>query len=188
MIWGSQLAPLSKQKPRPRWRRHPRWPAPAYSLWYQMALKCNRSAPYNWTYFFPAFPRQPRNPTWSCARDWSRRWASVEAARCWDGETAPWPLPRSALWTWQVRDAHTLTHMILHQCVLTVFLLPSRPDSACSSAPGSGPSSPNNSSNNIPNENGITVSNSNEVFSFLRPASESLLLLTLITTEQEQTF
>lgn len=35
------------------------------------------------------------------------------------------------------------------------------PDSACSSAPGSGPSSPNNSSNNIPNENGITVSVSN---------------------------
>ncbi|XP_023276013.1 histone deacetylase 4-like isoform X2 [Seriola lalandi dorsalis] len=34
-------------------------------------------------------------------------------------------------------------------------------DSACSSAPGSGPSSPNNSSNNIPNENGITVSVSN---------------------------
>ncbi|XP_037617839.1 histone deacetylase 4-like isoform X7 [Sebastes umbrosus] len=34
-------------------------------------------------------------------------------------------------------------------------------DSACSSAPGSGPSSPNNSSNNIPNENGITVSLSN---------------------------
>ncbi|XP_035506774.1 histone deacetylase 4-like isoform X2 [Scophthalmus maximus] len=34
-------------------------------------------------------------------------------------------------------------------------------DSACNSAPGSGPSSPNNSSNNIPNENGITVSVSN---------------------------
>ncbi|XP_026157476.1 histone deacetylase 4-like isoform X1 [Mastacembelus armatus] len=34
-------------------------------------------------------------------------------------------------------------------------------DSACSSAPGSGPSSPNNSSNNIPNENGITVTVSN---------------------------
>ncbi|XP_070786437.1 histone deacetylase 4-like [Enoplosus armatus] len=34
-------------------------------------------------------------------------------------------------------------------------------DSACSSAPGSGPSSPNNSSNNIPNENGITMSVSN---------------------------
>ncbi|XP_058478121.1 histone deacetylase 4-like isoform X2 [Solea solea] len=34
-------------------------------------------------------------------------------------------------------------------------------DTACNSAPGSGPSSPNNSSNNIPNENGITMSMSN---------------------------
>ncbi|CAL1598414.1 unnamed protein product [Knipowitschia caucasica] len=40
-------------------------------------------------------------------------------------------------------------------------------DSACSSAPGSGPSSPNNSSNNIPNENGITVSMSNNTEALL---------------------
>lgn len=45
---------------------------------------------------------QPPNPTWSCAPGWSRRSASGGAVHSSVVETAPSPLQKSALSTWQV--------------------------------------------------------------------------------------
>lgn len=105
---------------------------------------------------------QPRNPTWSSAPGWSRRWASGGAVRCFVVETAPSLLLRNAPSIWQVGDPQTLRSNFDWDFVFLKYVFDlCGSDSACSSAPGSGPSSPNNSSNNIPSENGVTVSVSN---------------------------
>jgi len=73
--------------------------SPPLSLWTMNKRMDQSQCPLSLS---PSAP-QPRSPTWSCARGWSRRWASGGAVRCCGAGTAPSPPPRSARSTWPVR-------------------------------------------------------------------------------------